>query len=117
MDKFQPARHGQKEGFDHLHIEAAEEGAQDKQHHDGAHHHFGDAVPAALFNALTNQDTQHQTRYGVPHDHLSCAAKDGRPEARFLARVNRRQPEDNRHHRVHQQVRCRNQYLNGGHLK
>jgi hypothetical protein len=38
-------------------------------------------VPAALFHAFTDQDPQHQARYGVTHDQLRRAAKDGGPEA------------------------------------
>lgn len=45
------------------------------------HHHFGDPVPAALFNAFADQNTQHQPRYGVAHNQLRRAAEDGRPEA------------------------------------
>ena len=117
MDHVEPVRHGQMEGFNHLHVEAAEEAAQHKQRHDSDHHHFGDMVPAALFHAFADQDAQHQTRYGVTHDQLRCTAKDGGPEAGFFARVDGCQPEDHRHHGVHQQVRRRNQYLHGGNLK
>ena len=81
MDQFEPVRHGQMEGFDHLHVEAAEEAAQDKQRDDSHHHHFSDVVPAALFHALTDQNAKDQTRNGVAHNQLRRAAKDGGPEA------------------------------------
>ncbi|MNB70026.1 hypothetical protein D3C75_165700 [compost metagenome] len=105
------------EGFDHLHVEATEEAAQDEQQNDSHHHHFGDVVPAALFYAFTDQNTQHQTRYGVTHDQLRCAAKHGCPEARFFARINGRQPENYRHYGIDQQVGCRNQHLHSSNLK
>src|SRR5690606_29521236 len=108
---------GQMEGFDHLHVEAAEEAAQHEQQDDGRHHHFGDVVPAALFNTFTNQNTQYQPRYGVTHDQLCSTAKDGGPEAGFFTCVDGRQPEDHWHHGVHQQVSRRHQYLHGGHLE
>ncbi len=81
MDHVQPVRHGQMEGFDHLHVEAAEEAAEDKQRDDGHHHHFSHPVSAALFDAFTDQDPQHQTRYGVTHNQLRGAAENRRPEA------------------------------------
>ena len=105
------------EGFDHLHVEAAEEAAQHEEQNDRRHHHFGDVVPAALFHAFTDQDPQHQARYGVAHNQLRRAAKDGGPEARFFTRVDGRQPEDHRHHGVDQQVSRRYQHLHGGDLK
>lgn len=58
-----------------------EEAAEDKQRDDGHHHHFSHPVPAALFDAFTDQDPQHQTRYGVTHNQLRGAAENRRPEA------------------------------------
>ncbi|MNE59683.1 hypothetical protein D3C80_1547940 [compost metagenome] len=105
------------EGFDHLHVEATEETTQHEQQNNRHHHHFGHAVPAALFDAFTNQNAQHQTRYGVAHNQLRRAAKNGGPEAGFFTRVDCRQPEDDRHDGVDQQVRRRNQHLHGCDLK
>ncbi len=67
-----------------FHVEAAEE-AVTQTANDGDHHHFGDMVSESRsLLRFTDQNTQYQPRYGVPHDELRRAAENGGPEARFL---------------------------------
>ncbi len=80
MDHVQPVRHGQMEGFDHLHVEAAKKPLRTNS-----------ATMATIItlvtgssrslDAFTDQDPQRQTRYGVTHNQLRGAAENRRPEA------------------------------------
>ncbi len=117
MDRVEPAGNAQLEGLQQFHIEAAEEAAQHEQQHDRHHHHFGHLIPAALLDAFADQDAEHQAWHGVAHDQLRQTAENRRPEARFFAGVDGRQPEDHRHDGIDQQVCRRYQHFHRGYLQ